>query len=684
MRDTYWAAEPTETFAGELEKRVDAFYDHVQTSGRLALWRKCHQAWHAGGLDGGRLGVGGENDQLTMMKVNHLRNIGTHTVNLITAQRPAFDPKAAQDDYESEDQCVLAASILDYDLRSKRLEEVLRQAVEYAVELGEGFLLKTWDTKAGEPWGIDPDTGKPILAGAMRYGAYQPLDVVRDPIADAPVGEQLRWFAIRRWVNRWDTATKYPGQADAVLGAPTKREIISKHWLVGYTQIPSQLDPDDEVELFEFYHARTEALPDGRRTLWCGGQCLADGPLPYRTMPGFRVAASNQKDTPFGYTIIYDLLPLQDAVNALFSTVATNQAAFGVQSILVPRGHAISVAQLTQGLQAITYDPGLGEPKPLNLVKTSPETFTFASLLVQTMETLSGISSVVRGDPQASLKSGSALAMVASQALQYTVNLQAAYVLAAEALATASVEDYQDFAEMPQVVQIAGQGARGKVREWVGSDIAKVTRVVVDMGNALSKTLAGRSEIATQLIQAGLIPDARTYIEVLTTGRLDQMTKDAMSELLLIRAENEKLAQGVPMQAIATDDHALHIRQHRQVTASPASRENEPLVQAVLDHQQQHIDLLRNTDPLLLSTLGIPVPPDSNGPPGAQGAPPPGQPLPPGPDAGGPGMPGLPNMPAMPGQPTNPQSGQKANAPPPPSNTIPLGVEPAPAGPSAL
>jgi hypothetical protein len=668
----YWAALPSADFAGALTERIDNFYQYLQRSGRLVLWQRAHAAWHAGAGSLGKVGRAGQAGELTVLKANHLRNIGTHTVNMITAQRPAFDCKATNNDYESGVQTKLAQSILDYDMRSKRLEDVARMVVEYAVQLGEGWGLKVWDTMAGEPWGIDPATAQPILSGAMRYIAVSPIDVVRDPSSDG--NHPSRWCAVRRWENRYDLMAKYAGKAqrEAISGAKPRNEVATTHYMLGYDHTLDAVEAD-EVEVWEFYHDRTEALPDGRRCIVVGEQVLDDGPLPYRRMPVFRMTAGYQAGTNFGYSIIFDLLPLQEAVDALVSTVASNQAAFGVQSILVPKGHGMSVAKLAQGLQVMTYDPGLGEPKPLQLVKTAPETFQFLGQLVSMMETLSGISSVVRGDPAASLKSGSALAMVAAQSLQYTVNLQASYVAFLEDVSTGAVEDYQDFATLPQVVLIAGKSNRTRAKEWKGSDIAKVTRVQVDIGNALSKTLAGRSEMATQLVQAGLVSDPRVYIEVLTTGRLEPATEGASSELLLIAAENELLQEGTEPMPVATDDHVLHIKEHKVVMASPQARENPNLVGATLGHMQQHIELLMTVDPTLLQALGIPVPPsnagavpppgDPNAPPGAEGAgpPPPAEPLPPGPPGAGGGPDYVPPMPQMP---QNPQTGQRVPAPP--------------------
>jgi hypothetical protein len=129
---------------------------------------------------------------------------------------------------------------------------------------------------------------------------------------------------------------------------------------------------------------------------------------------------------------MFDLLPLQDAINSLYSTILTNQHAFGVQNIYVPRGADIQLKALEGGLNIIEGNTGAGKPEPMNFTNTPAEVFKFIEMLEKKMETISGMNSVVRGDPEASIKSGSAMALVQSMALQFISGLQTQYVFAVE------------------------------------------------------------------------------------------------------------------------------------------------------------------------------------------------------------------------------------------------------------
>jgi hypothetical protein len=57
--------------------------------------------------------------------------------------------------------------------------------------------------------------------------------------------------------------------------------------------------------------------------------------------------------------------------------------------------------------------------------------------------------------------------------------------------------------------------------------------------------------------------------------------------------------------AVLTDQHLQHINEHKGVLASPAARENPEIVKVVLDHIQEHMDILINPELMpFLNALG--------------------------------------------------------------------------------
>jgi hypothetical protein len=186
---------------------------------------------------------------------------------------------------------------------------------------------------------------------------------------------------------------------------------------------------------------------------------------------------------------MFDVFPIQEGINSLYSTIMTNQAQFGVQNLYVQRGADIDINSLEGAMNIIE---GNAKPEALNLTATPKEVFDFLQMLIQAAETISGVNSVARGDPASSLRSGSALALVQSMALQFISGLQNNYVKLIEDVGSSLINILKDFAKSPKTVALVGKNNRPLLKEFTGDDIDAISRVIVSVGNPLARTTAGR------------------------------------------------------------------------------------------------------------------------------------------------------------------------------------------------
>jgi len=648
----YWATLPTSEILTALESRVDDYFKYLRTTNRLYVWRMAYQTYNQAVFKGPRVRQTGRHGEYQNMTVNHFRNLLQHIVTMTINQRPSFEPRATNTDVESQSQTILARGLLDYYLREKRLERYLKDAVEYALLYGEGFVTTTWNATLGETYGVDPETQIDVKEGDIEYRSYEPVDVVRN--VNVYNADVVQWYIIRKYMNKWDLAAKFPEIADKIINVNNRYDPLKQ-----YKTSLADLWGEETIEVYELFHDRTDAVPEGRNTLFINGNViLTDGPLPYRSMPVFRVCPGNLSGTPFGYSPANDLLPLQEMADTLYSTIVTNQAAFGVQNILVPRGANIATQAVRDGMNIIEYDAKVAPPQGLNLTQTSPEIFKFVEMLERLMETISGVNSVARGNPESSLKSGAALALVQSMAVQFSQGLQQSYVQLLEDVGTGTIEILRDYAVVPRVAMIAGKSNRGQMKRFSGKDLSQINRVQVDAGNPMTRTTAGKVELATMMIQNGIIKHPEELLQVIQTGNLETMTEGVTSEMLSIKSENEVMAEGKQVPVFITDNHLLHISEHKSVVSDPAVREDPQIVQVVTDHILEHFKML--SDPAnanLLMTLGqqpLPQqPPPQQAPGGLQGdnAAPTANEIAQG------------NQPDMPNMPTNPLTGERAQVP---------------------
>ena len=659
----YFAAKNAKETSEAVLNKANLWYNHLYMNGYLdkikEMWMAYHGAYYRGASDGHKILFGGEQGELVMMAVNHLRNIAQHILVMVTSNRPAMQARATNTDYKSLVQTRLANDLLDYYMRDKRLEKYLKTAVEYAIVMGAGFIKMDWNATSGEIHDYNEETNTPIYEGDVEFTNLSPFDVVFDSTKE---NQNHDWVLCRTYKNKFDLAAKYPELKDKIENLPTKTDIYKYKFDVMTNQTT------DDVPVHEFYHKRTESMPDGRYILFLTSDVvLVDTAMPYRELPIYRISPSDILGTPYGYTPLFDLLPIQDAINSLYSTIMTNQHAFGVQNIYVPRGADVTFSALEGGLNIIEGNAQMGKPEAMNLTSTPPEIFNFLKMLEQAQETISGVSSVARGNPEASLKSGTALALVQSMTLQFISGLQQSYVEMIEDVGTGLINMLKDFASVPKVAMIAGKSNKSYLEHtFTGDDLSQVNRVIVDVGNPLMRTTAGKVQIATELIQYGIVKTPEDYMTVLNTGNLSTLNEYQQNELLLVRAENEKMADGQQVMALAVDQHIIHIKEHKGVLADPDLRNDPNLVQLVLGHINEHIELLRSTDPGLLTIIG-------EQPLGPVGGSPPGSPPPGGPEMN-PNQPPGPQGQALQGPPPGPKSPNTPNLPkpPPPYQNMPV------------
>lgn len=624
MRDAgkeYFATRTGSAFAKALMERVEDFYRALETSGRMDIYARLHKAKYLGFYRGAQTNTGGDQDEFLLVHANHYANIIGNMVTMTSSSRPSYEPRATNSDHKSRAQTLVARGILDDYNRRKGMGKVSEDCTDLGVSFGEGEAVLEWDGKAGEDYMPDPNkAGEMLKEGDITFREFEPWNCIRDCQLNS--AKKMTWRIYRDFADRFELASRFPEARDLILNMEPDLKMGAN---ARYIHM-ANLTGSDQIPFYTFYHDRTAACPNGRMAIFVSDQVtLMEGALPYRGFPGHRLAPDEQRGTPFGYSIAFDLLPIQECVDALASIIQTNQEGFGVQNVLIPIGVGIQLRQLSDGMNGLYYDPKVGKPEPLKLLATPKEIFDWIEYLVHWMEIISGVNSVARGNPEASLKSGAALALVQSMAIQFNSKLQKAYASHIESMGTGVIQMLATFPQTKRMVEIAGKANRSYMKAFEAKDLQTISRVSVDMGNPLARTTAGKVQMAEDLMSKGLV-NAEQYVQVLTTGNLEPMTEGKNAELMLIVSENELLADGKPPIVAITDDHALHIQEHKSVLASPESRMDPKIVKITTDHLAEHIRILEQlsmTNPNLLMALGQqPVQPPA--PPSPVPAPPPG------------------------------------------------------------
>ena len=662
----YWAAAKSEDIGQEIMDRVSEYFQTLEEAGLLDLWHSAHAHYYGlspqgthetskvveFGTDGEKLGV----------RSNQLRSIVRYILTSTTADRPALLPRATNNTAAALAQVPTARRALEYYHRTKRMERQLKGVALRALLYGKAYHVQYWDADIGKvvehpSKGVDQTTGAPIPGRTAPEGdlcsrAAGPTEVAID--LDRDEGDH-DWFITRKPRNRYDAVATYaPAGVSAELNE-LRQHILNSDPDFLDDKIASQVmfglrkkDRNKTDLLYEYHlmHRRTPAMPEGRYVIIIGdGRVVYDDALPYEDLTVTEMVPEEFLEVgSVGYASAWDLIGMQQAYDALMSAAITNFDAFGHNDILIPSGVELYVEELREGLNVIRYPAGeFNKPSMLEKFSLKEEFFKLKDWMKGDMELVSGANSVARGEPEASLKSGAALALVQAQALHFQSGFMAAWTYLLEDSSTTSIRILKRYCDMPRLAAVAGANDPDGLVAFKGSDLDQIDRVEIESVNPVFKTLAGKFDVANSLLERGLITDVTQYFEVLETGRLEPVLDPSRQEHLFGEAIKEALMKGpavqvktqkdpmtgvdmpvldelgMPIQHVPElpvtimDNPLICLSAAKHVLMSVENRKNVAVVTAVVTYVQEVLRTWRGAPPDLLQLLGHPMPPGPGG-----------------------------------------------------------------------
>lgn len=634
MSDGYWGNKEDKELLDALNGKKDKYFEYLTSSGLYYLYEKTVKAYMGGDLlkgTGWFKGIEIETEAtksktLSKLKVNHFRSLIKHVIQIVASEQPAFACKASNSDAKSQYQTVVGNGVVDYYLKTKKIFRHIKKSLVKNILYGEGWIRMEWNPDLGEILddAIEDDKKSTVTReGDIEVQVLTPLEVIRN--TDKETDDHC-WLILTEKIDKHLLAARFPEEKEKIL--KTKSTIPKLEPIKPFNDSTSD---SDEITLYTFYHEKNELMPEGRMVKYLEDVILVDVDMPYPSLPAHCLKADDIENTSFGYSFAFDLVAPQQLIDVMNSTVATNQAQKASNPMWIQGGVEV---EHSNGMKFIKTPV---KPETLDVAPTSQETLNFRKELVEDMQLLSSVSSTIRGNPQASLKSGSALALVTNQSLQYHSLLEGSYKDLFEDVATNIIVYLQLNADNDRIVELTGIDNRSKVATFNKETLNGIKRVTVETTNPLSKTIAGRLQIADTLLERGLVKTPEKYLLILETGSLSQLTSGETSELISVKAENEAMQSGVKIPVIITDFHSLHVREHKALLSDPMIRQDAELVQIVLDHIQEHIDTAVNMPPNLAAFLRqepVQAPPQPMGGGQGQGGPQ-GMPQPPAVEGGG-------------------------------------------------
>jgi hypothetical protein len=704
-RDQYWASLSPDETTQEVWDRIEAYRRSIKNSQLYPRWVRAFRSRH--GLGDANTGEAstitrrGSKGHRAVVKSSVAAVDARHQLSIVSPVIPALDAIPVNTSYKTLSQVREGKRFFDYYVERRGLGKLLYQIAKHCQDFGVGWIVTDWDPFAGpiEPQPelspASPQPGaeaapldaqpapevqnngaapQPQTTGEIVFSVHTPLTLIEDTNQDS----HHDWFICRDKANRWELVARYPNLRTEILDLPSIHD--DDQWMAHDFRVEGMErkgDQTDLVAVWTLHHKACRAMPQGRMLRIVSADCwLFDGPYPYPELSRSTMIADPIWNTSMGDSTFHHALGVQAALDRALSANVTNILALGHQLVSI-QDENFEIQELSDGVSAIVNKPGPGgePPRGVTLVANQEETHRTVEVLERYVHMSLGVNSVIRGDPDANIKSGAFAGLLVQQAAQYNSPAQYAFQRCVEDVGNQMLVVLKKFASRPIMGEISGPNGEWRLKQFTQDDFSGIHRLVAKPGNPAEQTAAFKKSKADQLLEAGLITSKSEY-DTMVEARSDELgTEDEETEELQMLLENEDMlsfsqgketigpmvpsppppapppqagpdgmplppapappapvdGQGMPIvcpPVLITDDDAKHVRKHKSVLDSPAARANERLIDTVGAHIRWHLQNAATKPPDLAAILGEmppapPAPPPGAVPPAPRRGPPP-------------------------------------------------------------
>lgn len=614
-KDRYWWKDEAEKIPGYLREKRRRYFDSLEEKGILARVERNLLYYYGDRFEETfsdmALKMGGEEGEIVLGQVNMTRAFIRLLITYIVESPPALDTIALNPDVETANDTVLGDHLVDYYTEVEKATKRFFRLVETSLLFSAGYIHECWNPLKGKALQGNLQTREIYYEGDIENDNLNLFDVYGDMgLTD---WDKAAWVCCRKRWNVWDLAEAYPGRQEDIL-MNVEKDRQEERW-----EIMKQvgLEHSDQIWCYYAYHKPTPALPNGRKLVFVGDAILADEEWDLESLPVIRLVPEEVVGSADGYSSAFDLQGLQEALDMMFSTILTDHNALGGKKIWMDSQESINIAELESGIKVIQSD---SEPKVLSFAGGNAEALKIIEFVIRMFERITGMNPTASGTLEPGVKSGVALSVLEARATQFSSTLVAAFYQSLEDWGTVLLRLLKKFAKGKRIFSILGVNNERHTREFVAEDLENIDRVAVKPAPAATRTLAGRIQIGTAMMETGLIKEPEAFLDLMQTGDLSKLTAMASAQRRIIARENEEMLRGIAVQPTIIDDHRAHMRAHSALLDHPETRQDPVLYPLILTHIQMHADILISPEGQeMMIQLGYQIPPPPMMPPGGGG-----------------------------------------------------------------
>lgn len=533
--------------------------------------------------------------------INHLADFVTQWVSRLTRYRPAVAIYPARSQQEDANDAKIAKSVLDYIWYQNRIDQVLMEWARQIKIFGEAYMWILWNPQKG---GVHPDyaqaraqgksvpildsTGKPILntqnepmnmdtvmhIGDLDYIVDAPWHVFDQPNRNRrDIDWSIRWYVKEIEYLR----AKYPDKADKI-----KSDMDINNLYTGYRLDMGRLK--NQVVVYELYHRSHEFMEKGRFIRRVKGCILENTDLPYEDgeIPYVYMADIEVPDQIRGTSFFQQLFPLQHQINACASLIYKSLVLFAHPKILMADS-SCDMQQLLNESTVISYSGGTA-PSLMTQSPVAPELFNYQNKLEETMEKLSGVFTMSRGQAPSGVRAAKALRVLEEQEDKRSFETATKYNdigLVENARKSLSVAGtYYDNSD-GRLINIVGKDNEYKILQFETANLTKPFHFRIENTTALSQSPAARIDEITELMQVRFDPQApisrEQFVQLLDLTAAEQFKDIVTRAIKCAESENDDFMAGKPVQPpTEVEDLIAHWKIHVQMFQSREYKDMTP------------------------------------------------------------------------------------------------------------
>lgn len=350
--------------------------------------------------------------RIRKFRIPHLHDIIETKVSQMTRLKPDLDVQPADDEFSDRGAAKVANAMINYIFQQQLLDDKMIDIHRNNGILGEAFLFIEYDKNIGD---LDPDYVKARDAGITEING-KPLMPIR--MGDVKYTVEYPWRVLLQITSRFDECEYYfrykvVPTDEVVDNYPEHAEKLGKRADEGVTIFDTNnLEPrlvENHTVVWEFYHKRTEFVPEGYYAKFTDDCMLEETKYPF-TMDEFNFERLTDIDLPGdnrGVSKLEFALPMQRLYDDLTTLIGKNIYMTAHTKMVVPKG-SVKIDTLGNDNTVVQYT-GPQAPTTMQVAPNPAEVYSFRENIKNEMQTLMGSNGISRGEVPKGITAASAL-----------------------------------------------------------------------------------------------------------------------------------------------------------------------------------------------------------------------------------------------------------------------------------